>query len=339
LEYHKTMRIGVIGGGAWGTALANLVAGKDLNPSLWCFEPELPERIRNERENRLYLPGIKLEPGIDPTSDIEHAAANKDILIFVVPSNHFRSVFAKAKIFLAQGAILVSATKGIETDTLKTMSQVMAELAPSHSDKIAVISGPSFAGEVAEKRLTAITVASASQKAAELIQQTLSADYFRVYTIQDVIGAELGGTAKNVIAIASGIGDGMGLGLNTRAAIITRGLAEIARLGVKMGANPMTFAGLAGIGDLVLTCTGTLSRNYQVGYKIGQGKTLEQILAEMKSVAEGVKNAESVYRLSQREKVEMPITEQIYLMIYAGKSPQLAVAALMGRKLKTEFWR
>lgn len=339
MEYHKTMRIGVIGGGAWGTALANLVAGKDLNPSLWCFEPELPERIRNERENRLYLPGIKLEPGIDPTSDIEHAAANKDILIFVVPSNHFRSVFAKAKIFLAQGAILVSATKGIETDTLKTMSQVMAELAPSHSDKIAVISGPSFAGEVAEKRLTAITVASASQKAAELIQQTLSADYFRVYTIQDVIGAELGGTAKNVIAIASGIGDGMGLGLNTRAAIITRGLAEIARLGVKMGANPMTFAGLAGIGDLVLTCTGTLSRNYQVGYKIGQGKTLEQILAEMKSVAEGVKNAESVYRLSQREKVEMPITEQIYLMIYAGKSPQLAVAALMGRKLKTEFWR
>ena len=340
MEYHKNqMGIGVIGAGSWGTALADLLAGKGLNPVLWCLEPDVAEQIRTRHENSQYLAGIQLDPGIEPTPDIKQAVADKEMILFVVPSHHFREVFARAKEFLPKDAILVSATKGIEIDTLKTMSQVMIELAPGHADKIVVISGPSFAREVAQKGVTVITAAGKNQKAAEIVQQTLSTDYFRTYTISDVIGAELGGATKNVIAIASGICDGMGLGLNTRAALITRGLAEIARLGIKMGAEPMTFAGLAGIGDLVLTCTGTLSRNYTVGFKIGQGAALKDILAEMKMVAEGVKNAESIYRLSQRENVEMPITEQIYLLIHAGKSPKLAIAALMGRKLKTEFWK
>jgi len=332
------MKIGVIGAGGWGTALAGLLAGKGYGPALWCREPEVAEQIRAGRENLLFLPGVKLEEGIQPTAELAEAVKDKEMIVFAVPSHFFRSVFEQAQKFFPPNAVLVSATKGIETDTLKTMSQVMEELAPSHAGRIVVISGPSFAREVAQKRLTAITAASKNIKAGQLAQQTLSTDYFRVYTISDVLGAELGGTAKNVIAIATGICDGMELGLNTRAAIITRGLAEIARLGVKMGAQPMTFAGLAGVGDLVLTCTGSLSRNYQVGLKIGQGMTLPQILSEMKMVAEGVKNAESIYRLSQRENVEMPITEQVYLLIYAGKTAKMAIAGLMGRKLKNEFW-
>jgi len=332
------MNIGVIGAGGWGTALANLLAGKGLSPSLWCYEPELKEKIHKERENPLYLSGLKLEDGIIPTVDIKEAVAEKDIVLLVVPSQYFRTVFQQAKEYLSKSAVLVSATKGIETDTLKTMSQVIAELEPDFASRVVVISGPSFAREVAQKMITAITAASPDQKCAELVQQTLSTDYFRVYTTSDVIGVELGGTAKNVIAIATGICDGMGLGYNTRAALITRGLAEIARLGVKMGADPMTFAGLAGIGDLVLTCTSPLSRNYTVGFQIGKGKSLKEILSEMKMVAEGVKNAESIYKLSQKHNVEMPVTEQVYLLLYADKSPKLAVSALMGRKLKSEFW-
>lgn len=332
------MKIGIIGAGGWGTALANLIAHKGYQPLLWCYEPELVEKIKSERENSYYLSGIKLDEKIFPSSDLEEVVSGKELVIFVVPSQYFRSVFEKTVPYLDKETILVSATKGIETDTLKTMSQVMIELAPEHASKIAVISGPSFAREVAQKMITAITCASYEPEIARMVQHTLSTDYFRVYSSVDIIGVELGGTSKNVIAIASGICDGMGLGLNTRAAIITRGLAEITRLGLKMGANPMTFAGLAGIGDLVLTCTGKLSRNYMVGYQIGQGKSLGEILSEMKMVAEGVKNAESIYRLSQKLDVEMPITEQVYLVLYADKSPKLATSALMGRKLKEEFW-
>jgi len=332
------MKIGIVGAGGWGTALANLLAEKGYQPQLWCYEPELVEKIKSERENSYYLPGIKLSEKIFPSSDLEEVVSGKELVIWVVPSQYFRSVFEKAVPYLDRETILVSATKGIETDTLKTMSQVMIELAPEYASRIAVISGPSFAREVAQKVITAITCASHEPEIAQIVQHTLSTDYFRVYSSVDIIGVELGGASKNVIAIASGICDGMGLGLNTRAAIITRGLAEITRLGIKMGANPMTFAGLAGIGDLVLTCTGNLSRNYMVGYKIGQGKSLEEILSEMKMVAEGVKNAESIYRLSQKLDVEMPITEQVYLVLYADKSPKLAASALMGRKLKEEFW-
>jgi len=332
------MKIGIVGAGGWGTALANLLAEKGYQPQLWCYEPELVEKIKSERENSYYLPGIKLNEKIFPSSDLEEVVSGKELVIWVVPSQYFRSVFEKAVPYLDKETILVSATKGIETDSLKTMSQVMIELAPEYASRIAVISGPSFAREVAQKVITAITCASHEPEIAQIVQHTLSTDYFRVYSSVDIIGVELGGASKNVIAIASGICDGMGLGLNTRAAIITRGLAEITRLGIKMGANPMTFAGLAGIGDLVLTCTGNLSRNYMVGYKIGQGKSLEEILSEMKMVAEGVKNVESIYRLSQKLDVEMPITEQVYLVLYADKSPKLAASALMGRKLKEEFW-
>ncbi len=328
----------MVGAGGWGTALANLLASKGYKPALWCYEPELAEIIQKEQENPYYLSGIKLEEDIFASADLEEVVRRKKLVIFAVPSQYFRSVFEKTACYLEPDAILVSATKGIETDTLKTMSQVMTELAPEHAYRIAVISGPSFAREVAQKVITAITCASHDREIAQLVQNTLSTDYFRVYTSADVIGAELGGASKNVIAIATGICDGMGLGLNTRAAIITRGLAEITRLGIKMGANPMTFAGLAGVGDLVLTCTGKLSRNYNVGFQLGKGKPLKEILSEMKMVAEGIKNAESVYKLSQKYNVEMPITEQVYLVLYADKSPKLAASSLMGRKLKEEFW-
>ncbi len=331
------MKIGIVGGGGWGTALAQLCAEKEFDVRLWVYEPELVEIMKTRRENTYYLSGINLSDSINPTADLEEVLSGREIVIFVVPSHFMRDVVKKAAPHLPENAILVSAAKGIENESLATMANVIEEELPSSfSRRLVVLSGPSFAREVAQRMVTAVSAASRDIEAAETVQHTLSTDYFRVYTSTDVIGLELGGTTKNVIAIATGAADGMGLGTNTRAALITRGLAEIVRLGVKMGANPMTFAGLAGLGDLVLTCTGDLSRNRRVGLMLGQGKNLKDILAEMKMVAEGVKNAESIYRLSQKMEVEMPITEQVYLMLYADKSPQMAVKALMGRKLKSE---
>jgi glycerol-3-phosphate dehydrogenase (NAD(P)+) len=263
--------------------------------------------------------------------------AGKRIILMAVPSHVYRHVAMQMLEFLKGPVVVVSATKGIENESLKTMSGIWRQIMPGSIDwDYAVLSGPSFAREVVKKAPTAVTVASASKEVAEEIQQLFSTDYFRVYTSTDVIGVELGGALKNIIALAAGIVDGLGLGHNTRAALMTRGLAEMSRLGTSMGADPLTFLGLAGVGDLVLTCTGDLSRNRTVGYKLGQGKKLAEILAEMRMVAEGVKTTRSVHHLAQQKEIDMPICEQMYRILYEDQPPEKALDSLMQRELKHE---
>lgn len=332
------MKIGVIGAGAWGTALANLLANKGLDVALWVFEQEVCTDILEERENKVFLPGIPLSQNIRPSNDLDRVAANKDILLLVVPSHVFRSVAAQVVHCPTEDTLIVSATKGIENRTYLTASGILKQLLPPRlHTQIAVLSGPSFAKEVAKKIPTAVTVAAFDPEVAKTVQNIFATEYFRVYTSNDVCGVELGGALKNVIAIAAGISDGLGLGYNTRAALITRGATEVQRLGITLGANPRTFMGLAGIGDLVLTCTGKLSRNWTVGCKIGQGVKIEAILSDMRMVAEGVKTTRSVYNMSQEMGVEMPITEQIYRMLYEDLDPKEALQTLMTRDLKHEL--
>ena len=332
------MRIGVVGAGSWGTALANLLGVNGYSVDLWVFEKEVKDQILNIGENRVFLPGAKLSKNIYPTNDMNRVVSGKDLVLVVVPSHLMRETAGRFAGALSPRAIVVSASKGIEITTHLTMSGVLRETLPDISgNRLAVLSGPSFAKEVAAKVPTAVTVAAKDPETACIVQQVFAAPYFRVYTSEDVIGVELGGAVKNVIAIAAGIIDGLGLGLNTRAALITRGLTEIRRLGLKLGANPRTFPGLAGVGDLILTCTGNLSRNYTVGKKIGEGKTLEEILAEMRMVAEGVKTAKSVYDFSRELGVEMPICREIYRVLYHGVSAEDAAHNLMTRTLKKEL--
>ncbi len=332
------IKIGVVGAGSWGTALANLLADKGYVVSLWVFEPEVEQQILNERENKVFLPGVKLSERLMPSGDLVHVVSGKDLLLVVVPSHVMRETSGKFSRYIPENTLVVSASKGIENITHLTMSQVLRETIPHvPENRFAVLSGPSFAKEVAEKVPTLISVASKDPEAASLIQGVFATSYFRVYTNNDMVGVELGGAVKNVIAIASGIIDGLGLGLNTRAALITRGLTEIRRLGTHMGARPDTFAGLSGIGDLLLTCTGALSRNYTVGKKIGEGKKTKEILSEMRMVAEGVKTAKSVYNLSRKLNVEMPICHEIYHILYEDDSPIAAVRRLMTRDLKNEL--
>lgn len=332
------MKIGVIGAGAWGTALANLLANKGLEVALWVFEQEVCADILEARENKIFLPGIPLSENIQPSNDLDQVAANKDMLLLVVPSHVFRSVAVRMVHHPTEKTLIVSATKGIENKSHLTMSGVLKQLLPPRlENRIAVLSGPSFAKEVAREMPTAVTVAARDPEVAREVQTAFATPYFRVYTSYDVVGVELGGAVKNVMAIAAGISDGLGLGYDTRAALITRGVTEIQRLGIRLGANPKTFMGLAGIGDLVLTCTGTLSRNWMVGYKLGQGMRLETILSDMRTVAEGVKTTKSVYNMSQNMGVEMPITEQVYRILYEDLGPREALQALMGRDLKHEI--
>ena len=332
------LRVGVVGGGSWGTALANLLGGKGIAVDLWVLEEAICEQITRERENGLFLPGVGLSPNISASNDLARVVADKPLVLLVVPSHVMRPVSLQVAANLTPGTVVVTASKGIENDTLLTMAGVLQEtLTDVDPDRLAALSGPSFAKEVAAQVPTAVSAASRSLKTAEFVQQVFATPYFRVYTSDDVVGVELGGAVKNVVAIASGMIDGLALGLNTRAALITRGLAEIRRLGVKMGARPMTFAGLAGIGDLILTCTGDLSRNYTVGKQIGQGLTLEEILGQMHMVAEGVKNAESVYHLSLKQDVEMPIAHEVYRILYEAAPPLEAVQRLMTRDLKPEI--
>jgi len=331
-------KIGVVGGGSWGTALANLLALKGYRIDLWVYESEVAEQINGGRENRYFLPGIHLSSNVRATNRLAESVQGKDLVLLVVPSHVLRDVCRQAAEHIHPEAIVVSASKGIENETCLTMSGVIRETLPQGSkNRIGVLSGPSFAREVAKRFPTAVTAASTRLEIAGIIQQVFATPYFRVYTNDDVLGVELGGAVKNVIAIASGVIDGLKLGLNTRAALITRGQTEIRRLGVALGANPRTFTGLAGIGDLILTCTGTLSRNYTLGLKIGQGKKLREILAEMRMVAEGVENARSVYNLSQREGVEMPISHEMYQILYHDRSPKEAVYKLMTRELRQEL--
>lgn len=334
----NSMKIGVVGAGSWGTALADLLCCKGYLVDLWVFEPELKKEMEKSRENKIFLPGVTLSENLQPTNDLAKAVVDKDLVLVVVPSHLVRQIAQKMAPLLDKRTIILSASKGIENKTHLTMSGIYKEILPQIPfDQIAVFSGPSFAKEVAHKVPTAITVACFDKKPACLIQHLFATPFFRVYTHTDLIGVELGGSVKNVIAIASGVVDGLKLGLNTRAALITRGLTEIRRLGLKMGANPRTFGGLAGVGDLVLTCTGDLSRNHTIGKKIGEGSKLADLLSKMQMVAEGVKTAKSVYNLSRKLEVEMPICHAIYHILYENLDPLTAVTQLMTRDLKEEL--
>jgi glycerol-3-phosphate dehydrogenase (NAD(P)+) len=332
------IKIGVVGAGSWGTALANLLGLKGFKIDLWVFEKEVKEQIEKFAENKIFLPDFPLSSNLRPHNDMARVVSGKELVLIVVPSHVMRETVQKMSAHLAEDTIVVSASKGIENKTHLTMSAVLQEVLPVIPESsFAALSGPSFAREVAQEFPTVVTVASKDEQVARYVQHVFATPYFRVYTSDDVVGVELGGAVKNVIAIAAGIIDGLGLGLNTRAALITRGLVEIRRLGTKLGANPHTFAGLAGVGDLVLTCTGSLSRNHTVGKKIGQGMKLTQILSEMRMVAEGVKTAKSVYNLSNKLGVEMPIAHEVYHILYEDISPIEAARRLMTRDLKKEL--
>ncbi len=332
-----TKRIGVIGAGSWGTTLADLLACKGHHVTLWAYEPDLVEEMRATGVNSRFLPDVPLSPRLSYTSSLPQAVAEAGLLLFVSPTQVMRSVLSRLLPHIPAGIPLVTASKGIELESLLTMSQLFGELLPqSRRREIAVLSGPSFAREVALRMPTAVTVAAVDEVVARQVQSAFTTDSFRVYTNGDPVGVELGGAIKNVIALAAGISDGLGFGCNTRAALITRGLAEMSRLGRALGADPATFAGLAGMGDLVLTCTGDLSRNRSVGLRIGQGEKLDAIIASMTMVAEGVKTTQSAWMLAQRHGVEMPIIEQVYRIIHEGRSPRQAVIELMTRNPRAE---
>ncbi len=329
--------VGVVGAGSWGTTLANLLAETGISVDLWVHGFELFQTLLQQRENLLYLPGVSLSPRIRFVRDLPEAVAGKSVLVSVVPSHVVREVFAAARQAVRPDALVVSATKGVEDETFLTMSQVLGEvLGPKHSGGIAVLSGPSFALEVSRRMPTAVSAAGTTAEAARRTQQIFARPYLRVYTNPDLMGVELGGAVKNVIAITAGVSDGLGFGHSSRAALITRGLAEMTRLGRKLGALPQTFAGLSGLGDLILTCTGDLSRNRRVGLELGRGRPLAAILQEMKMVAEGVRTTRAVRDLARRLGVEMPITEKMFEILYAGKNPRGTVEELMGRAARSE---
>lgn len=326
--------ISVIGAGSWGTTLASHLVQKDYDVSLWARETEVAAEINEKSRNSVYLPDLSLPPGLKATNSIEEAVKKSRYILNVVPTQFTRSVFREAARYLSNDAVIISASKGLEQGTLLTVSDILQEVT---GKRIAALSGPSFAKEVIKKLPTAVTLASSDIATGLLLQEIFNSGNFRVYTHNDVVGVELGGALKNVVAIASGICDGLGLGHSARAALITRGLVEISRLGEAMGADPKTFAGLSGLGDLVLTCTGPLSRNYTVGVNLGKGLKLKEILTCTKSVAEGVATAQSAFELAQKKGIEMPIVEQVYKVLYEGKDPETAVLSLMNRALKAEF--
>lgn len=331
------MKIGVIGAGSWGTALANLLAANGHEVVLWAYEPELVEEMTRQRTNSLFLPGVALHPDLIATGELSRSVLGRELVLLVAPTQVLRGLLSGLAPLWDEKAVLVNASKGIELNTLSTVSQIVAQtLGERMRERYVVLSGPTFAREVALGLPSLIVAASADEQAARLTQDAFSNQAFRVYTSDDPVGVELGGAVKNVLAIAAGISDGLGFGHNTRAALITRGLVEMRRLGRAMGARDESFAGLAGMGDLVLTCTGDLSRNRTVGMKLGQGMTLAAILAEMRMVAEGVKTSESVYFLAQSTGVEMPICEKVFEILHRGKPAREAVLELMTRELKAE---
>jgi glycerol-3-phosphate dehydrogenase (NAD(P)+) len=334
---HMKRSIGVIGAGSWGTTLADLLAKKGHQVTLWAYEHDLVAEMRQTRENSIYLQGITIADTLQISGSIREAVSEKELLLFVVPSQVLRHVLASALPYVDRNTLIVSASKGIETETLKLVSQIYEELMPPELfRRFSVLSGPSFAREVALEMPTAVVAAAGDPAIAGEVQETFNCRYFRVYTNSDVIGVELGGAVKNVIAIAAGISDGLGFGANTRAALITRGLVEISRLGMALGARGETFSGLAGMGDLVLTCTGDLSRNRSVGIQLGKGRKLADILGEMRMVAEGVKTTESTCLLAQKLNVEMPIAFKVNEILYRDRPARDAVIELMSRNLRAE---
>ena len=332
------MVIGVVGGGSWGTALAQLLAQKGHRVKLWILEPHLVEEIREKRENSLFLPGVSLSSRIYPTNSLEEVLEGSELLVNVVPTQYIRSVWGVVA-SKVPSVPLVSASKGIEVSTLKTPDAIFEDiLGKGGLERWACLSGPSFAREVARGLPTAVTLACRDQSLARELAGIFMTPRFRVYTHDDVVGVELGGALKNVIAIAAGICEGMGLGQNARAALITRGLAEMSRLGVTMGAKPLTFLGLSGMGDLVLTCTGDLSRNKTVGVRIGKGEKPQEIMKGMSMVAEGVPTARAVVALSEKLDVDMPISAEVYKILYQDKEPAEALEGLMERAPRPEFY-
>lgn len=331
-------KIGVIGAGGWGTALAKLLCEKGHEVTLWCHGEESYREIHEKRENISYLPGVALPSALRATRSLREAASGKEILACAVPSHAVREVMRAAAAHGPPDAIVVCGTKGLEEESLKTMDQVLREtLSPSQKEKLAFLSGPTFALEVARALPAAVTVAALREEVAREVQEALSTAYLRIYTSRDVVGVQIGGAVKNVIAIAAGISDGLGLGLNARAALITRGLAEMTRLAVLLGADPLTLSGLPGLGDLILTCTGELSRNRRLGLEIAQGKKLEEIVGATRMVAEGVKNSRAVHLLAENLGVDMPIVKEMHEVLYRGKRPSDAVRDLMRRSLKAEM--
>lgn len=330
------MKIAVVGGGAWGTTLANMLSEKGYETRLWVRETELARLIGQHGENPWFLPGVRLNKGMRVENDLGLVAKEADLYLLVVPCQYLRMMLSRLSRFIKHRPVLVCASKGIELERLKLMSEVVQEELKGLAPEFGVLSGPSFAGEVSRGRPTAVSLGCTRKETGSWLQEVLSTDSFRVYANDDYRGVELGGALKNVMAIAAGISDGLGFGTNTRAALITRGLAEMSRLGLALGARERTFMGLSGLGDLVLTCTGDLSRNRQVGLCIGQGETLEMIMSGMQMVAEGVKTTQAVHQLGRRHGVETPITDQVYAMLFSGKEPGLAVHELMQRELKVE---
>ena len=331
------MRISIIGAGGWGTALARLAANQNHETRLWAYEAEVVESIEANRVNELFLPGVELPGSLRVTNDLEEATRDAEMILTAVPSQHLRRLLNDVSPYVSENALLVSASKGIEEETLLRMTEVIEQVMSERFEpRVVALSGPTFAMEVAGDQPTALVAACDRPDLAREVQRELSSLTFRIYANDDVVGVELGGAVKNVIAIAAGVSAGLGLGHNPVAALITRGLAEISRLSAALGGRRKTLAGLAGMGDLVLTCTGRLSRNRSVGYALGKGKPLDTILSSMRTVAEGVPTTHATVALARRHSVEMPITFQMDRLLSGETTPEEAIRELMSRRLKEE---
>ncbi len=331
------MKVSVIGSGSWGTTLAILLYENGHSVKLWFRRKEHLEEVKTTMENHIYLPGVKIPNEIFLTSDLENALSDAEIIVIAVPTQHLRGIISREEFKGVKNKVFVNVAKGIENKTLMRVSEIFKD-SLGVCENYCVLSGPSHAEEVSRKMPTAVVVASFNKDVSNFVQNVFMNRYFRVYTSDDVVGVELGGALKNIIAIATGISDGIGFGDNTRAAIMTRGIAEIVRLGVAMGARIETFAGLSGIGDLIVTCTSKYSRNRFVGEQIGKGKKLEEVLKSMVMVAEGVWTTISAVELAKKFEVEMPITNAVYDVLFNGKNPIQATSELMGRAPKPEVW-
>jgi glycerol-3-phosphate dehydrogenase (NAD(P)+) len=329
--------VAVLGAGSWGTTLANLLATKGDTVRIWAHEPEVVEAINRQHENPIFLPGIPLSPALRAFTDAREAVAEAPVIVSAAPSHAVRSVISRLEGRVKPGTLVISATKGIETETLSLMSAVIEECLPDV--RFAALSGPSFALEVCQGQPTLVVAAARTESTALDAQQIFATPRFRVYSHDDVVGVELAGALKNVIAIAAGILEGLGMGHNPRAALITRGLAEITRLGVALGASPLTFAGLAGMGDLILTATGDLSRNRALGVAVAQGQSLEAYRAAHRTIAEGANTSKAGTQLGDRMEVELPIIQKVCEVLFSGKPARDGIAELMARELKSEQWR
>lgn len=337
----EQQRIAVLGAGSWGTGLASVLSDNGHDVCMWTIEADLAEQMNVQRENKRYSPGLRLKDNISVTTDLNAALLRAEVILFVVPTKAIREVALKVKDILAQEKLapplIVHASKGLEQGSHERISQILKEVLPADSyTGLAILSGPSHAEEVAKKDITTITAASEDLAVAETIQDLFLNDYFRVYTNTDVVGVELGGALKNIIALAAGGVDGLDFGDNTKAALITRGLAEITRFGLSQGADPLTFSGLSGVGDLIVTCNSQHSRNWRAGYQLAQGKKAAEIEAEMGMVVEGIPTTKAVFELAQDLAIDMPITQMLYQIIYKGAEVDASLKSLMQRRGKSE---